>query len=246
MDASIIRHSLDLAVNLNDTTNGYVVEERNVRFWMNGKAVQPVSRGSGNHVFLDRGREDCELEIQVNGYEPCRLKIRYEELDKLIPTKAVFLIPSENNGKGQPLLSLTGRLQGLEKLQAVSFSSTGCCINSFDERKCIMSLFKSYRYSMEGIYYGLLNMERQTYEPFVVTEELTALSVKLASPLREPFSVNSPIARTVFGCVDEDGSYCLRVRDDSDYLNYLVRYVVNGEVRFKKVDFHKLDAAALE
>lgn len=103
MEASVIQHRLDLVIRLIDTTNGYVVEERNVRFWKNKEEVRPIPRGSGNYIFVNCGREDCDLEIKAYGYDKSKVSIRYEELDRQIPMKEVYLIPSENTTKGQPV-----------------------------------------------------------------------------------------------------------------------------------------------
>ena len=245
MAASVIHHRLDLVIRLIDTTNGYEVEEGDVRFWKNKEVVRPISRGSGNYIFLNGEREDCELEIKVYGYDKSAVSIRYEELDKLIPTKEVYLIPSENTQRGQPVITFSGTLPGLESIQAVSLRSTGLSINSFDERRRVMTLFKAYRMNLDDIHYGLIHMDSKSFEPFVVLEELSEVSVKVKEPLQESFSTNSPIGRIIFGYVGKEGNYCIRVRDDSDYLQYAVRYVVDGGVRFKELDFHHLDVSAL-
>lgn len=92
---------------------------------------------------------------------------------------------------------------------------------------------------MENVHYGLISDDRSHYEHFEVAEEVPPNMVRLKSPLTETFTVNSPIARVVFGNVSPDGSYLLRVRDDAQTLEYLVRYRVNGEDRFQVVDFHQ-------
>lgn len=246
MAASVIHHKLDLVIRLIDTTNGYEVEERDVRFWKNKEEVRPIPRGSGNYIFLNDGRENCDLEVKVYGYDKSAVSIRYEELDNQIPMKEVYLIPSENTRKGQPVITFSGKLPGLESIQAVNLRSTGLCINGFDERRRIMTLFKAYRMNLDSIYYGLVHPDSKTFEPFVVMEEISEASVKVKEPLQEPFTTNSPIGRIIFGQVGKEGDYCIRVRDDSDQLQYVVRYVVDGETRFKELDFHHLDGSALD
>ena len=245
MSASIIHCRLDLLVRLIDTTTGAVVEERNVQFLKDGEAVRPVPRGSGNYVFVNCGRKDGLLEVKAQGYELCRDMLAYQNLDSNLPVKEMFLIPSENMAKGQPIITLSGKLPGLETLQAVNLSSTCCCISEFDERKRIMKLFKKQRFEMDDLYYALINTERQTYEPFTVVKEISENSVKISQPLKQPFSVNAPIARIVFGMVTPQGDYCIRVRDDSKRLIYLIRYVAKGKEKFKMADFHNLEGAAL-
>lgn len=246
MDASVISFQLDLLVRLIDTTTGAELEEQNVRFYRDEKQVRPVPRGSGNYVFMNCGREDGTLEVIAYGYEPCQVPVEYEMLDRQLPVKEVFLIPSESAAGLQPIITFSGQLPGLESVQAVNLGSTCCCISEFDERRRTMKLFKTHRSGMDDIYYGLIHMDRQTYEPFVVVKELSEASIKISQPLQELFLVNSPIARIIFGKTTPEGDYCIRVRDDSERLIHLVRYVVKGNVKFKIVDFHKLEEVKLE
>lgn len=245
MNASVIRFRLDLLIRLIDTTTGESVEERNVRFFRDGKAVRPVARGGGNYVFMDCGRADFYLEACVYGYEPFRMQVRYEALDERLPVIEAFLIPSENAPGSFPVLGLSGSLPGIASIQAVNLNAVCCCISEFDERKRIMKLFGMYRAGLDGIYYGLIHPERQDYEPFTVQKEITRDAVKLERPLREPFSVNAPIARIIFGSVTPQGDYCIRVRNDREKLVHLVRYVVEGEPKFKMVDFHHTESVIL-
>ena len=92
---------------------------------------------------------------------------------------------------------------------------------------------------MENVHYGLISEDGSYYEHFEVIEEMPPNMVKLKESLKETFTVNSPIARVIFGKVSPDGSYLLRVRDDADNLKYLVRYRISGADRFQIVDFHQ-------
>lgn len=241
MDASVIRCKLDLLVRLIDTTTGAEIEERSVRFFRDHKQVRPVPRGNGNYVFLNCGREDGSLEIRAQGFDPCQVSVEYEKLDSQMPVVEAFLIPSESAASFRPVITFSGKLPGLESVQAVNLGQAYCCISEFDERKRIMKLFKTHKSGMDHIYYGLIHPERQDFEPFTVVKEISELSIKISQPLKEPFSVNSPIARIVFGRVTPEGDFVLRVRDDATRLLYLIRYVVEGNVDFKVVDFHRLE-----
>ena len=218
MEASTIHHRLDLVIQLVDTTTGVAVEEPDVRFFIEGRQCWPIPRGGGNFVFINTGRRDSTLTMKVYGYETAVVDVQYEQLDNVMPLKQVFLIPSEKLAKGERLCSLTGTLQGLEEIEAVSLSQSNLCYSEFNEKKCLLKLFLAR---------GRLSME------------VPPNMVKLKEPLTETFTVNSPIARVVFGDVSPDGSYLLRVRDDAQMVRYLVRYRVNGEYRFQTVDFHQ-------
>ena len=240
MEASTIRHRLDLVIQLVDTTTGNSVEEQDVRFFIEDRQCWPIPRGGGNFVFINTGRSDCTLTLKAFGYEDVQISVQYEKLDDVMPLLQVFLIPSEKLAKGERLCSLTGRLQGLEEIEAVSLTQSNICFSDFNERKCLMKLFLAKgRLSMENVHYGLISGDRTHYEHFAVASEVPPDTVKLREPLKETFPINSPISRVIFGNVSPDGSYLLRVRDNAEMLIYLVRYQVNGEVRFQTVDFHQ-------
>lgn len=239
MEVSTIHHKLDLVLQLVDTTTGKSVEEQDVRFFIEGKQCWPIPRGGGNFVFINTGRSDQTLTLKVFGYEDAVINVQYDKLDKVVPLLQVFLIPSENLAKGERLCSLTGTLQGLEEIEAVSLAQSNICFSEFNERKCLMKLFLAKgRLSMENVHYGLISSDGPHYEHFAVASEVPPDMVQLKEPLTETFPINSPISRVIFGNVSPDGSYLIRVRDSAEMLNYLVRYRVNGETHFQIVDFH--------
>lgn len=237
MEKTEIRYTLDLLVRLVDTTTGKVITERDVRFWRNGEAAQPAQRGDGNYIFLNTGREDCTLDVRVYDFEEAHVTIRYEELDAFLPAKDVFLIPSENTAKGEKLLTLSGRLPGLEAIEAVRLGRSFCTVKSFDARKRIMNLFKANGPGMEEIRYGLIHAETMTFEAFQVEKVISPTALKLKEPLKEEFRENAPVARIVYGQYAPDGTYLLRVRDDGTGRKYLVRYVISGVEQFRVEDF---------
>jgi len=246
VEASVIHHRVDLVLRLLDTTTGYEVSERDVHFYEDEKEVFPIARGSGNYVFINAGRSDRSVRVKVFGYETAMARICYEDMDHGLPMKEVFLIPSENTAGGRPLLSFSGRLPGITAIEAVSLKESGLFIKEFDEKRCIMKFFRTQGINLGNLYYGVIHRQRQTYEGFEVTEEMPDSSVRIRKPLKEEFSVNSPVNRIIFGMVTEEGDYCLRVRDDSDELTFLVRYVVENEVRYKAVDFHNTEEDCLK
>lgn len=94
-------------------------------------------------------------------------------------------------------------------------------------------------------FYGLYHSEEDTYESIEIVEQLENHKVLLRNPLQDEFTVNSPICRRIFGQVDDDGRFLLRVRDDGKRQTYLVKYVVDKEVRYKSVNFHELEGVTL-
>ncbi len=248
MEASVIRSRLDLLIRLTDTTTGAAVDERNVLFMRDERQVRPEFRGEGTYVFINTGREDFLMRIKVKGYEEYAASVRYEELDERMPECNVFLIPSENTYKGERPLTLSGNLPFLEELEAVSLSKIVCTANEYDPKKSVMKVFSNAgaRISLDDIWYGLLLPDKVSYEKIEVVKTMPPQSIVLKSPLGREFTSNLPIFRIIFGNVRENGDYLLRVRDDGGSQRYLVRYVVNGEVNFKIVDFHEGESVSLE
>jgi len=247
MEGAEIRYRLDLLLTLKDATTGLPVEERSIIFKRDGDPVLAQARGGGNYVFLNAGRENCLMQITVAGYETMNLRVDYEKLDTVLPGVDVYLIPSENTRKGEALLTLKGTLSGLETVEAVHPGRPVTSIREFDAKKRIMTVFTpNRRMNLTDVCYGIFNADQNTFEPIEVQTELSDRKVRLKKVLEMPFTPNSPVCRIVSGQVEEDGSYLLRVRDDGKNVRYLVRYVVNGEARYKTVDFHDLTEITLD
>jgi len=242
----VIRARLDLLIRLQDTTTGLSVGERGVKFIFNGEEIRPTSRGFGNYILINHGRENGLMQIDVYGFEPFKVEVDYEALDEGLPTVDAFLIPSENENSGPKMLSLSGTLGGLSSLECIHPGRPLSGIREFDPKKKIMTIYApNRRMNMIHSYYGLYHSEEDTYESIEIVEQLENNKVRLRDPLQEEFTVNAPICRRIFGRVDEDGRFLLRVRDDGKRQTYLVKYVVDGEVRYKSVDFRDLSEVTL-
>ncbi len=238
MAKAVIHYSLDLLVSLKDSTTGHAVDERNVRFIRNGNMVTASARGEGCYIFLNEGRDNCLMRIECYGFEPKNLKVDYEKLDKIMPTLDVFLIPSENTSRGEELVTLSGKLSGLESLEAIHPGRAVTTVREVDVKKRICTLFSpNRRANLTESVYALFNAENATFQDIEIQEELSEKKIRLRKNPEEEFPPNSPLCRIIYGQVEEDGTYLFRVRNDGKNLRYLIKYVVNGQTRFKKVDF---------
>ena len=255
MEASVIRAKLDLAVRLYDTTTGATVDERNVVFLRDGVPVRPESRGAGVYVFINTGREDFLMQIDVFGYDRYETSVRYEELDERLPVCYVFLMPSENTLSGRYTLSFSGTLPFLKSIEAVNLNRTVCVTGDHNTRTNVLSVFhpQGGMINLEEYIYGLLSQDKTSYEKIEVEKMVTQKQVQLKIPANKDsektsakllipkIAPNLAIARIVHGIVQGDGThtrYLIRVRDDGIDTRYLVRYEVREEVRFQVVDFH--------
>ncbi|MBO5551455.1 MAG: hypothetical protein J5966_05800 [Lachnospiraceae bacterium] len=242
--ASVFGSKLDLLIRLFDTTTGADIDERNVVFKRDGMPVRPEPRGMGTYIFINTGREDFLMRIEVFGYEAYETRVSYEELDERIPECDVFLMPSENTLRGGKVLSFSGTLPFLKKIEAVNLSRPVCQINQFDAKSRNMTVFgnASGRVELYDKYYALLHDDKKSYEKIEVEKTVSTLSVRLKEALQEEFTSNSPVMRVIFGSVSDAGEYLLRIRDDGSGTRYLVRYEVGDEVRFQEVDFMSQEA----
>ena len=240
MGASVIRARLDLLIRLYDTTTGATVNERNVLFKRDGVPVRPESRGAGTYVFINTGRDDFLMRIEVFGYDGYEVSVRYEELDEGLPACYVFLMPSENTMRGRNTLSFSGTLPFLKKIEAVNLNKTICVTGNMNKKTNEISVFhpSGGSISMDECFYGLLSADKSSFERIEVEKMISPKSIRLKRPIEGAFAPNLPIARIVTGVVHGDGEYLIRVQDDGENTKYLVRYEVGEEVRFQEVDFH--------
>ena len=243
----VIQTRLDLLIRLQDTTTGLSMDMRTAKFILGDKEIRPKYRGDGNFILIDHGRENNPMQVILSGYEPYEIYIDYDKLDENLPTADVFLIPSESRKAGKELLSLSGKRKGLSSLECIHPGRPLSGIREFDVKKKVMTMYApNRRMNMVHSYYGLLNTEEGNYEPIEIVEQTENNKVRLRDVLQKEFAVNAPICRRIFGTVKEDGSYLLRVRDDGKKQTYIVRYIIDGEERFKSVDFRDLKEVTLD
>ncbi len=235
---------LDLLIRLFDTTTGATVGEKTIRFARNGIPVKPEPRDPGTYLFINTGREDFLMRIEVSGYEIYEAEVRYEELDDRIPECDVFLMPSENTSKGEKVLSFSGTLPFLKKIEAICLTKPICGTNEFSSKTNVLSVFTNAggRSGLETGSYGILHTDNNSYEKIEVEQNVSLQSVRLKTPIQEELASNQPIMRVIYGYAYKDGRYLLRVRDDGQAQKYLVRYEVGDEVRFQELDFFDQEA----
>ncbi len=247
MEEGKIRSKLDLMIRLIDAPTGTPVNEKNIRFFRDDSQLMAHDRGEGCYIFINTGRENSLMQVEVYGYEPRKVELDYEKLDELLPAVDVFLIPSENHRQKDILLTLRGQLSGLEAVEALHPGRPVTGIMEYDARKKIITVFSpNRRVNLTREYYGIVQKETGTFIDIKVNGEMTGKKVKLQNAIEGEFAPNAPVCPIVFGQVEADGTYMLCVRDDGENLNYLIKYVVNGDIRYKKIDFHHLDEAKLD
>ncbi|MCR5431664.1 MAG: hypothetical protein K6E95_03810 [Lachnospiraceae bacterium] len=228
---AIINHKLDLVIRLIDASTGRPIDEKNTSFARDGVPMRMADKGGGVYFLVNAGREGFELTTDIYGYEAKKTSIDYGELDERIPEKLIWLMPKN-------ALSLEGTLKGVSSLCAVRLVTPSCFVNSYDARKNIITLFNPHNLIMRYHEYGILDADRKSFEPIYVSEEDGIRTIRPAEPLRRTPGINDPIERIIQGSTSEDGGYLLKVRDDADTIEVLVRYVIDDREYFQKVEMH--------
>ena len=229
---AIINHKLDLVVRLIDASTGKPVDERNRSFARDGKVFRMMEKGGGVLFLINGGRENFELSVNVYGYEAKKILVDYGALDERMPELIVWLLPKN-------ALSLEGNLKGITSLCAVRLVTPGCFVNSYDAKKNVVTLFNPHKLVLSYHVYGILDSEKKFFEPILLNDEDGIETVKPAGPLKRIPACNDPVERIIEGDVRADGGYCLKVRDDADRIEVLVRYEAEGKEFFQILEMHE-------
>lgn len=129
-----IHYKLDLIVRLVDTTTGASIRQRQVAFTVEDRVIPFLRRDEGLYVLLNRGRNDVDLTIQVTGFLPAVVKIRYAELSESFPEVEAAMIPEISTSGFIDMLTLEGHCPGMESIAAVSLKKAYGAVDSYQER----------------------------------------------------------------------------------------------------------------
>lgn len=247
MEEGRIHYRLDLMLRVMDATTGKPVTENDIRFFKDDKLQTAHGRGEGCFIFMNCGRENCLMRVEVFGFLPQTVKVDYEKMEDYLPAIDVFLIPSEKQRIGRKLLTLQGKISGLVAVEAIHPGRPVSSVLEYDSRKHTMTVFApNRRLNLQRQYYGVFYSEDETFEDIIIKEELSNKKVLLKEPISRVPPANAPLCAITFGQVEEDGRYILAVPEDGKDQNYLVKFVVDGDTRYKKIDLHELSEVTLD
>ena len=99
---------------------------------------------------------------------------------------------------------------------------------------------------MEEQAYAIVYEGQMEFEEFKISKKIDKLSLKLKEPLKRACKPEQVVNRIVRGITEESGKYLLRVREDAEGTEYLVRYVVNGETKYRRIAFSNPEDRRLE
>lgn len=241
---TVITAKLSLAVRLLDTTTGREVTEPDIHFSVDGNTVIPLRKDEGMYVFVNMGKEDFLMHIDVRGYDSIDEQVIRNELDPKLPIMDIFLMPSEKNRIGGEVLTATGTLSELEYIEGIYLNHPIALFHSALDKKEIhkinlLSMTAGGGVNLDKLRYALLDEDGQRYDTFNTLEQDTPTSVMIDGPLTREHKLNDKIYRIIYGRAGPDGKFVLKVRDEAGELPYLIHFGVSGKEYFRKLDFHQ-------
>lgn len=239
-----IEYKLDLIVHLVDTTTGEPISQKQVIFHEDGHVLTLLQRNAGFYVLLNHGRTDTQIAVDAEGYLPSVVDVCYSDLSEKYPQIDIPMIPKIKDYGYIDMITMEGQLPGLESVDAVPLKQQYGKIEAYLTKKQVLKLFKAKLLGEQS--YAVVHEEQMEFEEFRIAKKTNDCSLKLKEPLVTACRPEEGITRIVRGKVDKDGNYLLRVREDVDGAVYIVRYVVKGNTKYKRIAFDNPEERRLE
>lgn len=242
----VFTHRLDLALRLVDTTTGRNVSGRGVEVTLDGTRTRFGEKP--DHILILQHLEKRQFRIKITSpaYETAELEVDLDAMDSKLPLLEVHLVPGSKYPGGMEFWEVAGRLPGIQELSAVRLGENACLIREFDPRRRQAKVFNPHHLAMDRVHYALVDPDRGECEPFRILRMIDDQTLKLDRILEMKFKNYFPITPVVFGKIAPDGSYIMRLRDDAADARWLVRWVAEGEVHFRSVNFRETARLILE
>ena len=235
-DYAVIRHSLDLVLHLVDTTTGVLLSGIGAVFERDGRPLSLLNKGDGHLILIGSGRTDFRLTVKLRGYLTREVEIRYAELSERYPLYELPMLPDGTLPASGKYRDLQGRLEGLTALEAVWLGDNSCMLRDFNSKKKMMTIFNPHHLLLDRVFYALVNPDAKVYEALKIEERISDTQFLLQDGLKMEFGGNCPVTRRIFGLVQEDGTYLLRISDQGGDSRWLLRCIAGEREWFQTVD----------
>lgn len=242
----VFTHCLNMALRLVDTTTGRNVSGRKISIAADGKQMPFRMKDDWVLIFGEMEKRTFHLEICAADFEGVEMDVDLDGLDPKMPLLEIHMVPGKNPSGGQPMLSVEGTMPGIQELDAVRVGENSCLIREFDPRRRQAKVFNPHHLSLDRVHYALVDPDKGVFEPFRILRMVNDQTLKLDRIIEMPFKNYFPVTPRILGLIRPDGSYCLRLRDDSTQAKWLIRWVVDGEAHFRTVDFRVTGHPRLE
>ena len=242
----VFTHRLDLALRLVDTTTGNNIPGRGIAVWIDDARV-----GFGekpDHMLILQHLEKRQFRIKITSpsYETAELEVDLDALDSKLPLLELHLVPGSRYPGGMEFWEVAGTLPGIQELSAVRLGENACLIREFDPRRRQAKVFNPHHLAMDRVHYALVDPDRGECEPFRILKLIDDQTLKLDRVLEMKFKNYFSVTPLVFGKISPDGSYIMRLRNDAADARWLIRWVAEGEMHFRSVNFRETARVILE
>lgn len=243
---AVVRHRLNLIIKLIDSVTGFCIDNARCKMQFSGNNnFNPIRKGEGVYLFLNIEKNDFEIDIHVYGYESRKINVIFDELSENMPIKEVYLLPKTSTGIDENYFTLRGKIPGISEIEAISLTDNVCFYKGFDKRKNILNVFNQHNLKMNDVYYGIVDMNNLEYDCIEVKENISTQELRLVKELEKEYTINQPIARRIFGQTNKEDNEYIIVLPYGKTTIYLVRYLVDDTVHFKKIDCNNLNEQSL-
>ncbi|MDR3363425.1 MAG: hypothetical protein LBS91_00515 [Clostridiales Family XIII bacterium] len=226
-----IKHRLDLMISLTDSASGRPVGGR-VALRKNGSPLSFYRKEAGRAMLMNEGREDFDLEVDAEGYEPEKLRVDYAGLAGDLPMMELYLMPQDRYGN--EYATFEGCLPGIVAAEAAKAGSSAWTAGSYDERKRLLAIQSVYRSEPDGSRYALIAPDQATFEPVEFAGKSEDGVYRLASPLLSESVEGRALSRRVQGKVSGD-NYLLRLPRDGTAVCWILRIATGAGESFQTV-----------
>ena len=222
-------------LHLVDTTTGVLLSGIGAVFERDGRPLSLLNKGDGHLILIGSGRTDFRLTVKLRGYLTREVEIRYAELSERYPLYELPMLPDgrclppENTGicrAGWRAYGPGGCLAG----------DNSCMLRDFNSKKKMMTIFNPHHLLLDRVFYALVNPDAKVYEALKIEERISDTQFLLQDGLKMEFGGNCPVTRRIFGLVQEDGTYLLRISDQGGDSRWLLRCIAGEREWFQTVD----------
>lgn len=225
-----------------DSSTGRAVSSGKVNLLSGGKPLPLLRKNGGMCVVLESAELPPTVTAEVLGFEP--MDIPLTATTRWNRPTILHLVPQDS--RYQRYYTLKGQLDGLTELSCLDSSGNYMGFKALDKKREKLTVFNRYNKAIDRTHYGIIASDGQSFSPFTAypTRSAEELQIEDLDPQVSP-QVNDTIAPVIYGMVSPDGTYLLRVSQDTTSAPYLVRFVINGIPQFKILDFRSQENTTL-
>lgn len=227
-------HRADLALRLLDTTSGRPVEGGGVRLLRGTEVLKALPKPGGFWVFMGLGRQNFQLGIEAEGYEPLLLPLAFAEGGGPLVQDAQ-LLPLPEAAGADTLHTLSGQGADILAVDAVPLGDNACLAREYDTRRGLLRIFNPHHLELDKVFYAIVDPDNCCYEALEIQERVTDEAYRVSPRPQKEIAAHFSLCRRVLGRVEAGGAWRLRLRRSAGP-RWLVRTLAKGGERFETVD----------